>query len=70
MIGDFFTKPLQGALFHCMKQVILGQGSIKEFTDTHENKEHVGKAYFSRVVNKKVSKNFGKEKEEVEDIAN
>ena len=34
MIADFFTKPLQGALFNRLKAAVMGTISIKEFMET------------------------------------
>ena len=42
MIADFFTKPLQGALFNRLKEVIMGKVSIREFIDSLATKERVG----------------------------
>ena len=41
MIADFFTKPLQGSLFKSMKAVIMGQISVKDFSDSIATKERV-----------------------------
>ena len=41
MIADFFTKPLQGSLFKTLKKVIMGQISVKDFSDSLATKERV-----------------------------
>jgi len=49
MIANFFTKPLQGALFKCFKHIIMGWEHI--FLDTilaTQAKEHVGKGENAR----------------------
>ena len=33
MLADFFTKPLQGSLFHIFRDVIMGYTSIEELVD-------------------------------------
>ena len=45
MLADFFTKPLQGALFHKFKQVLMGQAHISTLqrTTTALVEERVGK---------------------------
>ena len=44
MIGDFFSKPIQGELFRRMRAVILGQMTIDEFMSLYDpsSKERVG----------------------------
>jgi hypothetical protein len=32
MVADFFTKPLQGRLFHYLKRIIMGQEPISTIT--------------------------------------
>jgi hypothetical protein len=51
MLADFFTKPLEGALFHCFQDVILGYKHVDSLStpvlpvlDKHSSsKERVGK---------------------------
>jgi hypothetical protein len=44
MIADFFTKPLQGALFRKLKSVIMGEIDVKTFLAMSSGpKERVGK---------------------------
>ena len=44
MVADFFTKPLQGALFRKLKSVIMGEIDIKTFLAMSSGpKELVGK---------------------------
>lgn len=38
MIGDFFTKPLQGNLFKRLREVVMGVVSIEEFQNESETK--------------------------------
>ena len=45
MIADFFTKPLQGALFNKFRAVIMGWEHI-DMISPSGNKEHVGKSVF------------------------
>ena len=45
MLADYFTKPLQGGLFHCFRNVIMGYESIDSLFKVGqdiENKERVG----------------------------
>ena len=43
MVADFLTKPLQGALFNKMKDVIMGRITIETFRNlTSVSKERVG----------------------------
>jgi hypothetical protein len=42
MLADFFTKPLQGQLFHRFKQVILGHQHVHSLQDTIAEPERVG----------------------------
>ena len=43
MIADYFTKPLQGALFHMFRNVIMGWAHINTvYTGYAASKEHVG----------------------------
>jgi hypothetical protein len=44
MIGDFFTKPLQGADFKRLKAVVMGQISVEEFIAAYTAKERVEKS--------------------------
>ena len=41
MIADFFTKPLQGALFYRMRDVVMGNISVHKFLNSYEEKEYV-----------------------------
>ena len=44
MVADFFTKPLQGALFRKLKSVIMGEIDVKTFLSMSPGpKERVGK---------------------------
>ena len=45
MIADFFTKPLQGALFNKFQAVIMGWEHIDTIS-LSRNKERVGKSVF------------------------
>jgi hypothetical protein len=44
MVADFFTKPLQGKLFHYLKGIIMGQEPISTLTSQFwtEKQERVG----------------------------
>ena len=44
MIGDFFSKPVQGELFRRMRAVILGRTTVDEFMSSYDtsSKERVG----------------------------
>ena len=42
IIDDFFTKPLQGALFYRMRDVVMGNISVHKFLNSYEEKERVG----------------------------
>ena len=53
MIADFFTKPLQGALFHRLRDVVMGKVSIKQLLDAYDKQERVGKETKSDVTNEK-----------------
>ena len=37
MLADYFTKPLQGALFHKMRNVIMGYKSIDSFINDNDS---------------------------------
>ena len=42
MLADFFTKPLQGNLFWCFRDILMGYVSIEEIiTNDIEMKERV-----------------------------
>ena len=46
MLADYFTIPLQGALFHKFREIIMGRVSpftLKEDTFSYTIKESVGK---------------------------
>ena len=44
MLADFFTKPLQGALFRFFRDIIMGYTSITDILDDHPKiKERVEK---------------------------
>ena len=44
MVADFFTKPLQGALFRKLRSVIMGEIDVATFLDMSSGpKERVGK---------------------------
>ena len=45
MLADYFTKPLQGTLFHKMRRVIMGWDHVSTLTDDLEsvNEKRVGK---------------------------
>ena len=45
MIADYFTKPLQGALFNKFRVVIMGWEHI-DSVSTPRNKEHVAEQVF------------------------
>ena len=43
MIADYFTKPLQGRLFHTLRDIIMGETSIFEMMEQYfPIKEHIG----------------------------
>ena len=45
MLADFFTKPLQGALFKKFKRVLMGHahiGTLKQNTSSTSDQERVG----------------------------
>ena len=43
MLADYFTKPLQGRLFHSLRDIIMGKTSIFEMLDQYfPIKERVG----------------------------
>ena len=55
MLADFFTKPLQGSLFHKFRDVIMGQQHISTILIGNksydgESKERVGKQCFQEVL--------------------
>ena len=41
MLGDYFTKPLQGSLFNKFRRVIMGYEHISTLRVNHEIKERV-----------------------------
>jgi hypothetical protein len=43
-IGDFFTKPLQGADFRRLKEVVMGRISVADFVAAYTAKERVEKS--------------------------
>ena len=46
MLADYFTKPLQGALFYKFRYIIMGRFSpftLLEDTFSYTSKKHVGK---------------------------
>jgi hypothetical protein len=50
MVADFFTKPLQGALFRKLKSVIMGEIDVKTFQGMSSGpKERVGKEIIQAV---------------------
>ena len=58
MLADFFTKPLNGKLYHTFRDVVMGYKPIYELQDkTFSFKERVGNIN----ENKKVSKNSNEE---------
>lgn len=44
MVADFFTKPLQGKLFHYLKAIVMGHQPIENLTSQFQSlqQEHVG----------------------------
>jgi hypothetical protein len=46
MLADFFTKPLQGALFRKFRDVILGYAHINSLSIAVSNQERVGEGSF------------------------
>jgi hypothetical protein len=45
MLADFFTKPLQGNLFHRLREVIMEQehvNKLKEYVNKFPSQERVG----------------------------
>ena len=47
MIANFFTKPLQGALFHRIRDVVMWKISIQKILNSYEEKDHVGESLSS-----------------------
>ena len=53
MLADYFTKPLQGALFHNFRDIIMGRFSpftLLEDTFSYTSKKHVGKQILSKEI--------------------
>ena len=53
MLADYFTKPLQGALFHQFRDIIMGRVSpftLLEDTFSYTIKERVGKKILSKEI--------------------
>ena len=45
MLANFITKPLQGAVFHKFRDVIMEWKTIESLKETLETKEHVGSVF-------------------------
>ena len=53
MLADYFTKPLQGALFHNFRDIIMGRVSpftLLEDAFSYTSKERVGKHFLSKEI--------------------
>ena len=49
MLADFFTKPLQGALFRRLREVIMGRKHLRSLSEFITPKERVENTNFPKV---------------------
>ena len=64
MVADFFTKPIQGALFRAFRAVIMGHEGIESLSQIYEIKERVGDSVISKTCEKKGKSKSGERTEE------
>ena len=65
MIADYFTKPLQGRLFHALRDIIMGKESIFELMKQYfQIKERIGNSHVSK---DKIENEKNEKEKEIED---
>ncbi len=66
MLGDLFTKPLQGNLFRRFREIVMGRVSIEEIIEfTNPIKERVGNISEELVI-ENVNENMEKENQDLQ----